>query len=111
MYLVRTIQARESAVFLDQLGSNHKAFLPLPSVPRREFDRVAIIHAGRVLGFELDRVEPCDEEVEVGSKADEVIHAKVKVFVKQKPPREGIARIRGFQGIRYKASWFEIAER
>lgn len=109
MYLVRSIQQSEEADFIDELGGDPDVSLPLPFVPRRSFDKVAIIHGSRVLGFELDRVEHVDEDVVIGSRGAAVIKAKSLIHVKQKRRRVGKARISGFQGIRYAARWSDVA--
>jgi len=110
MYLVRCIQRGEEAKFVDQLGADADVILPLPVVPRRSFDRVAVIHRDRVLGYELDHVERVDEDIPVGSRGVPVVKAKSLIHVKQKPPRRGKARITGFQGIRYVARWADVAQ-
>ena len=109
MYLVRSIQRRETESFIDRLGRNRRVVVPLPFVPRRAFDRVAIIHGVRVLGFDLDRVEEVDEDIVVGSQGAAVIKAKSLIHVRQKRPRLGKARIPGFQGVRYVARWSDVA--
>jgi hypothetical protein len=109
MYLVRSIQEREESDFVDQLGADSDVILPLPVVPRRPFDRVAVIHGDRVLGYELDHVERVNENVPVGSRRTPVVKARSLIHVKQKPPRRGRARMAGFQGIRYVARWSDVA--
>lgn len=109
MYLVRSIQQGEETDFIDQLGVDPSVTLPLPFVPRRSFDRVAVIHGARVLGFELDRVVEVDEDAVVGSLGAVVIKAKSQIHVKRKAPRVGKARIPGFQGVRYVPRWSDVA--
>lgn len=73
------------------------------------FDRVAVIHGDRVLGFELDRVEQMDQNVVVGSRGAKKIKAKSRIHVKLGMRKVGKARVRGFQGVRYMAEWSSIA--
>jgi hypothetical protein len=109
MYLVRCIQRGEDTQFVDQLGLDADVILPLPVVPRRSFERVAVIHGDRVLGYDLDHVEIVDEDIPVGSRGVPVVKAKSRIHVKQQVPRRGRTRIRGFQGIRYVARWGALA--
>lgn len=109
MYLVRSIQRSEKVAFIDRLGKNRHVVVPLPFIPRQPFDKVAIVHGPRVLGFDLDRVEEVDEDVVIGSRGAAIIKAKSLIHVKQQRPRLGKARIPGFQGVRYLPRWSNIA--
>lgn len=95
--------------FIDRLGRNRRVVVPLPFVPRRAFDKVAIIHGPRVLGFDLDHVEEVEDDVVVGSRGTAIIKAKSLLHVKQRRPRLGKARVSGFQGVRYVPRWSDLA--
>lgn len=110
MYLARTVQQSERPKWLAHLGARKGFSLPLPFVPRRDFDKVAVIHRDTVLGFELYRVERVAEDAAVGSRGSLTIKAKSRIHVKLGRPRTGRSRIRGFQGIRYIARWSDIAD-
>ena len=109
MYLVRAIQAHETAKWVNQLGADPEATLPLPFVPRRRFAKLIIVHGNRVLGFALDHIELVDEDSVVGSAGAIVIAAKSKIHVRRGKPRLGQPKIAGFQGIRYARRWSDIA--
>src|SRR5712691_2077164 len=108
MYLVRSIQRGERPKWVDQVGVKPGATLPLPFVPTRPFDRVAVIHGDRVLGFELDRVEEIDEDAVVGSRGSMTIKAKSQIHVRLGTRKAGKARVRGFQGVRYMPRWSDV---
>ena len=108
-YLVRTIQRDEETAWVDQLGVDPACYLPLPVVPRRRFQQVAVLHGGRVLGFDLDRIQPASGHVPVGTYSQVLIDARVLIYVKPGPLRIGSPLIRGFQGIRYASQWSAIA--
>jgi len=109
MYLVRAIQTRETAKWVNQLGVDPEATLPLPFVPRRTFDKLIIVHGNRVLGFVLADIELVDEDSVVGSAGSIVIAAKSKIHVKRGKPRLGQSKTAGFQGIRYARRWSDVA--
>lgn len=108
MHLVRAIQAHEKAAWIDQFGRHPGAALPLPVVPRRQFDKLILIHGDRALGFDVDRIEQVNRKVVVGSRGQIVIKARCRVHIKRGPLRTGKATIRGFQGIRYAPRWSDV---
>lgn len=108
-YLVRTIQQGEDTAWVDQLGTDPECCLPLPMIPQRKFQHVAVLHGDRALEFDLDRVEQASAHVPVGAQSQVVINAQVLIYVKPGPLRVGHPIMRGFQGIRYAEQWAEIA--
>ena len=110
-YLVRTIQKSETDEWVARLGTDPDFKLPLLMVPRRPFEKVVILHNGRALEFDLDRIELVDavEGVAVGSADKARVSARCFLYVKPGPLRTGLARKRGFTGIRYAAEWSQVA--
>jgi hypothetical protein len=110
-YLVRTIQKSETDDWVAQLGSDQDFKLPLPVVPRRAFEKVIVLHNGRALEFDLDRIQPADmvEGVAVGSAKKARIGARCFLYVKPGPLRTGNATMTGFTGIRYATQWSDVA--
>jgi hypothetical protein len=102
MYLVRSIQCNETAPWVDQLGVDPTVSLPLPGVPRRQFNKVIVIHGPRALEFELDHIQRVHRtNVVVGSRGAIVIKAMAHIYVKVGTRHLWRASIRGFTGIRY----------
>lgn len=104
-YLVRKIQQDEETAWVDQLSVDPACYLPVPVVPRRPFQQVAVLHRGRILEFDLDRIQPASGHVPVGAYSQVLIDARVLIYVKPGPLRIGSPLIRGFQGIRYAQRW------
>ena len=109
-YLVRTFQRTESTRHVQRFGSDPSMFIPLPRTPRQPFTGVIVIHGNDAYVFDVARVVPGNNRrVPCGANGQQPVRDKVRIFVKPSSMQKRSARIKGFRGFSYCATWKAVA--